>query len=104
MLKGRSLWNGKQYERYLREKMLERQNLYTKNRGLKLPFSKENVKIGLNGKNLYTTIDSEIQFILNDEVRKKFISSGSEEAYGLVMNPNNGQIIATAYHTTNKKH
>lgn len=93
----------KQYEKYLREKTLERQNLYTKNRGLKLPFSKESVKIGLNGKNLYTTIDSEIQFILNDEIRKKFISSGSEEAYGLVMDPNSGKILATAYHTTNKK-
>lgn len=89
----------RQYERYLKEKVLERQNLYTKNRGLKLPFSKESVKISLNGKNIYTTIDSDIQFILNDEVRKKFISSGSEEAYGVIMDPNNGKVLATSYYT-----
>lgn len=89
----------KQYEKYLKEKILERQNIYTKNRGLKLPFSKESVKISLNGKNIYTTIDSDIQFILNDELRKKFISSGSEEAYGIVMDPNTGKVLATSYHT-----
>ncbi len=89
----------RQYERYLKEKVLERQNLYTKNRGLKLPFSKESVKISLNGKNIYTTIDSDVQFILNDEVRKKFISSGSEEAYGVIMDPNNGKVLATSYYT-----
>lgn len=89
----------RQYERYLKEKILERQNIYTKNRGMKLPFSKENIKVSLNGKNLYTTIDSDIQFILNDEVRKKFISSGSEEAYGIIMDPNNGKVLATSYYT-----
>lgn len=92
----------RQYERYLKEKVLERQNLYTKNRGLKLPFSKESVKISLNGKNIYTTIDSDVQFILNDELRKKFISSSSEEAYGIVMDPNTGKILGTSYHTTSK--
>lgn len=92
----------RQYERYLKEKMLERQNIYTKNRGMKLPFSKENVKVSLNGKNLHTTIDSEAQFILNDEIRKKFISSGSEEAYGIIMDPNNGGILATSYYTIHK--
>ena len=89
----------RQYERYLKEKILERQNIYTKNRGMKLPFSKENIKVSLNGKNLHTTIDSDIQFILNDEVRKKFISSGSEEAYGIIMDPNNGKVLATSYYT-----
>lgn len=92
----------RQYERYLKEKILERQNIYTKNRGMKLPFSKENIKVSLNGKNLYTTIDSDIQFILNDEVRKKFISSGSEEAYGVIMDPNTGKVLATTYHTIYK--
>lgn len=92
----------RQYERYLKEKILERQNIYTKNRGMKLPFSKENIKVSLNGKNLYTTIDSDIQFILNDEVRKKFISSDSEEAYGVIMDPNTGKVLATTYHTIYK--
>ena len=92
----------REYERYLREKMLERQNIYTKNRGMKLPFSKENARVSLNGKNLHTTIDSEVQFILNDEMRKKFISSGSEEAYGIIMDPNSGGILATSYYTTHK--
>lgn len=89
----------REYEKYLKEKVLERQNIYTKNRGMKLPFSKENVKVSLNGKDIYTTIDNDIQFILNDEIRKKFISSGSEEAYGVIMDPNNGKILATSYQT-----
>lgn len=92
----------KQYEKYLKEKVIETQNIYTKNRGLKLPFSQDKLKTNLNGKNIYTTIDSDIEFILNEEVRKKFISSGSEEAYGVVMDPNNGKILGTSYYSIHK--
>lgn len=92
----------KQYESYLKEISIKRQNIYTKNRKIKLPFSQDNIRTNLDGKNIYTTIDNDIQFILNEEVRKKFYSSGSEEAYGVIMDPNNGKILATSYYTIHK--
>lgn len=93
----------KQYEKYLKEKMLERQNFYTRNRKLKLPTSKEFIKMNLNGDDVYTTIDNEIQFILSEELKRKFIDSQSDEAYGIIMDPNNGKILAVASYTTDKK-
>lgn len=92
----------KEYEKYLKEISIKRQNIYTKNRKIKLPFSQESIKTNLDGKNIHTTIDNDIQFILNEEVRKKFISSGSEEAYGVIMDPNTGKVLATTYHTIYK--
>ncbi len=93
----------KQYESYLKEKVLKRQNFYTRSRNLKLPTSKEFIRMNLNGNNVYTTIDNEIQFILSEEIKKKFLSSKSDEAYGIVMDPNNGKIIAATSFTTNTK-
>ena len=83
--------------------MLERQNFYTRNRKLKLPTSKEFIKMNLNGDDVYTTIDNEIQFILSEELKRKFIDSQSDEAYGMIMDPNNGKILAVASYTTDKK-
>lgn len=93
----------KQYESYLKERVAERRSLYNMKRDMKLPSSKENVKINLNGCNVYTTIEDELQFILNEEVKDKFISSGSEEAYGIIMDTNSGKILATASYSVNKK-
>lgn len=92
----------KQYERYLKELSIKRQNIYTKNRGIKLPFSQDGIKTDLNGKSLHTTIDNDIQYILNEEVGKKFMSSKAEEAYGIVLDPNNGKVLATSYYTIYK--
>ncbi len=89
----------KEYEEYLKEKSVKRQNIYTKNRKIKLPFAQDSITTNLNGKNIHTTIDNELQFILNEEVEKKFTSSGSEEAYGVIIDPNNGKILATSYYT-----
>lgn len=92
----------KQYERYLREISIKRQNIYTKNRKIKLPFSQDNIRTNLDGKNLHTTIDNDIQYILNEELGKKFISSKAEEAYGVILDPNTGKVLATSYHTIYK--
>lgn len=93
----------KQYENYLKERVAERRSFYNMKRDMKLPSSKENVKINLNGCNVYTTIEDELQFILNEEVKDKFVSSGSEEAYGIIMDTNSGKILATASYSVNKK-
>lgn len=92
----------KEYEEYLKEISIKRQNIYTQNRKIKLPFSQDNIRTNLNGKNIHTNIDNDIQFILNEEVEKKFKDSESEEAYGMIMDPNNGKILATAYYTIYK--
>ena len=76
---------------------------YAQNRRLRLPTSNDEIKINLNGRNVFMTIDNDLQFILNDEVKKKFISSNSEEAYGIIMDPNNGKILATAAFTRKKR-
>lgn len=93
----------KEYEKYLKQKVLQRQNFYTRNRNIKLPTAKEFIRMNLNGNNIYMTIDNELQFILSEELKKKFISSKSDEAYGIIMDPNNGKILAAASFTTNKK-
>ena len=93
----------KQYERYLKEKTIKREMPYTRNRRLRLPTSKDEIRINLNGRNVHMTIDNDLQFILNDEVKKKFDSSNSDEAYGIIMDPSNGKILATAAFTRKKR-
>ena len=93
----------KQYEEYLKEKTIFKEMPYAQNRRLRLPTSNDEIKINLNGRNVFMTIDNDLQFILNDEVKKKFISSNSEEAYGIIMDPNNGKILATAAFTRKKR-
>lgn len=93
----------KQYEDYLKEKTIFKEMPYAQNRRLRLPTSRDEIKINLNGRNIFTTIDNDLQFILNDEIKKKFISSESEEAYGIIMDPNNGKILATSSFTRKKR-
>lgn len=93
----------KQYEKYLKEKTVERKNPYTRNRGIRIPTSKDEIRTNLNGRNVYMTIDNDLQFILNDEVKKKFQSSNSDEAYGIIMDPNTGKILATAAYTRKRR-
>lgn len=56
--------------KYLKEKTVERKNPYTRNRGIRIPTSKDEIRTNLNGRNVYMTIDNDLQFILNDEVKK----------------------------------
>lgn len=93
----------KQYEKYLKEKTVERKNPYTRNRGIRIPTSKDEIRTNLNGRNVYMTIDNDLQFILNDEVKKKFESSKSDDAYGIIMDPNTGKILATAAYTRKRR-
>lgn len=93
----------KQYEDYLKEKTIFKEIPYAQNRRLRLPTSRDEIKINLNGRNIFTTIDNDLQFILNDEIKKKFILSESEEAYGIIMDPNNGKILATSSFTRKKR-
>lgn len=92
----------KQYESYLKEKKIQRKNIFAKNRRLMLPTAKEELPLDLNGKNVYLTIDRDIQYILNDEMKKHYEFTNSEEAYAVIMNPNTGEILATSVFNNKK--
>jgi len=93
----------KYYNSYLNEKKIIKKSIFAKNRKLILPMAKEEMNINLDGKNLFLTIDNDIQYILNDEMRKKFKETKSEEAYAIIMNPNNGEILALSNLRKNMK-
>lgn len=86
----------KRYESYLKGKLIKRKNIFAKNRSLMLPTAKEELPLDLNGKNVYLTIDRDIQYILNDEMKKHYEFTNSEEAYAVIMNPNTGEILAAS--------
>lgn len=93
----------KQYDSYLKEKKLLIKQFFTKAREIKLPTNKQNFETSPNGKNVYLTIDYEINDILNSEMEKQFKATGSEEAHGIVMDPRNGRIIALSSFSKVKK-
>ena len=85
----------KKYEDYLKGRKAKRKNVFAKNRSLMLPTAKEELPLNLNGKNVYLTIDRDVQYILNDEMKKHYEFTKSEEAYAVIINPNTGEILAT---------
>ena len=93
----------KEYEKYLKYRNIKRMNLYANFKKLKLPMSQKFAETNINGNNVYMTIDNDIQLILSEELNKKFISSESEEAYGIVMEPNTGKILAISSFAKNEK-
>lgn len=93
----------KYYNNYLKEKTIIKKSIFAKNRKLILPMAKEEMNINLDGKSLVLTIDNYIQYILNDEVRKTFNETKSEEAYAIILNPNNGEILALSSLRKNTK-
>ena len=92
----------KQYQNYLVEKKRDIPKLYGLNKKNILALSKETLFSDLNGKNLYLTIDADLNFILNDEIRTQFKNANAYEAYGLIMDPNNGKILAVAAFSKDK--
>lgn len=92
----------KQYQNYLVEKKRDIPKLYGLNKKNILALSKETLFSDLNGKNLYLTIDADLNFILNDEIRTQFKNANVYEAYGLIMDPNSGKILAVAAFSKDK--
>lgn len=93
----------KQYEDYLVERKRAISKLYGLNKKTVLPLSKDTVYSDLNGKNLHLTIDSNINYILNDEMKIQFEETQAREAYGIVMDPNSGRILGIAALSRDKK-
>lgn len=93
----------KQYEDYLVERKRAISKLYGLNKKTILPLSKDTVYSDLNGKNLHLTIDSNINYILNDEMKIQFEETQAREAYGIVIDPNSGRILGIAALSRDKK-
>lgn len=93
----------KKYEHYLVGKTLIRNKYYSRDKKKVLPISAEWMYTNLNGNNLYLTIDNEVNYILNDEVKNQFEETNAEEAYGVIMDPRNGSIVGISNYTRNKK-
>lgn len=93
----------KQYEKYLVEKKRSISKLYGLNKKNILPLSKDVIYSDLNGKNLHLTIDTNINYILNEEIKKQFLETNSFEAYGVVMDPNTGKILGVSSFSNDKK-
>ena len=92
----------KQYQNYLVERKRDITKLYGLNKKNTLALSKETLFSDLNGKNIYLTIDADLNFILNDEMRTEFKNVNAYEAYGLIMDPNSGKILAVATFSKDK--
>ncbi|WP_427171001.1 transpeptidase family protein [Fusobacterium nucleatum] len=92
----------KQYQNYLVERKRDIPKLYGLNKKNILALSKETLFSDLNGRNLHLTIDSDLNFILNDEIKAQFKNSNAYEAYGLIMDPNTGKILAVAAFSKDK--
>lgn len=93
----------KQYEQYLRGSEIKRTSPSIRSLGIKLPTSKAEMNQELDGKNIHLTIDHEIHYILNDELKKQFENTKSEEAYGIVVDPNTGKVLGTSFYSKGKK-
>ena len=92
----------KQYQNYLVERKRDITKLYGLNKKNTLALSKETLFSDLNGKNIYLTIDADLNFILNDEIKAQFENVNAYEAYGLIMDPNSGKILAVAAFSKDK--
>ena len=92
----------KQYQNYLVERKRDITKLYGLNKKNTLALSKETLFSDLNGKNIYLTIDADLNFILNDEMKRQFKNVNAYEAYGLIMDPNSGKILAVAAFSKDK--
>lgn len=58
--------------------------------------SEEETKPAVPGDNLVLTIDKNYQFILEEELRKGLQEYGGTSAVGIIMDPNNGEILSLA--------
>jgi len=92
-----------EYEDYLKGRHVKRKSLFTNARDMKLPTSADQLEVSANGRDLHLTIDSFLQYILTEEVKKKYDETQSEEAIGIIMDPQSGKILATTAFSRKKR-
>ena len=84
----------KGYEKYLVERRRAISKLYGLNKKNTLALSKDVLYLNLDGKDLHLTINTNLNYILNEEIKTQFEATNAYEAYGVIMDPNSGKILA----------
>jgi cell division protein FtsI (penicillin-binding protein 3) len=82
------------YDKYLKEKKVEKKGYYTSLRKLLPSLDKNDEFMEIDGNNVKLTIDSYIQYILDDEIKKQFRKVTPKSAVGIIMEPSTGKILA----------
>ena len=78
-------------------KGLERKEIFKKNINSKLiNKDKEDFNVDLNGKDIYLTIDIELQIFLYEALLKGQVKSLAKSANGIIVDPSNGEVLAIA--------
>lgn len=93
----------KYYENYLKGEKITNKVQGIRSTGEVFPTSKINSNVNLDGFNLNLTIDNDLQYILNEELGKQFKKTNAQQSYGIIMDPNNGKVLATAFFSKDKK-
>lgn len=93
----------KYYENYLKGEKITSKVQGIRSSGINLPTSKIKSKVNLDGLNVNLTIDNDLQYILNEELSKQFKKTNAQQSYGIIMDPNNGKVLATAFFSKDKK-
>lgn len=93
----------KYYENYLKGEKITSKVQGIRSSGINLPTSKIKSKVNLDGLNVNLTIDNDLQYILNEELGKQFKKTNAQQSYGIIMDPNNGKVLATAFFSKDKK-
>jgi cell division protein FtsI/penicillin-binding protein 2 len=70
----------------------------------KIPIANPKTKPVRHGSSIYLTIDSRIQEILENNLRKGLSQYGAKNAIGVIMNPHNGDVIAMAGVSSQDRH
>ena len=69
-------------------------------KGYTLSYGDYEIDETVNGKNIFLTIDEQIQAIVEDELDKLCAKFSPKAAYAIMINPNNGNIMAMAQRPT----
>jgi cell division protein FtsI (penicillin-binding protein 3) len=85
----------KAYDAYLREKTARQDRQVVRDRSKSIPTTEPVMQKQINGKNIYLTIDSDVQIVLTEEIEKQFAATKAEAAYGLVLDPRDGRVLAS---------
>jgi cell division protein FtsI (penicillin-binding protein 3) len=93
----------KKYDEYLKSRKVTKKDIFTRSRFMKLPTASDEIEISANGENIYLTVDYFLQYILSEEVKKQFDKTKAQMGLGLIMDPNNGKILATSIFNREKQ-
>lgn len=90
-------------EAYLDEELTGKDGYQTYQKdafGYKIPGSEQAIEYAQNGKDVYLTIDKDVQSALESALQSSLIINGSQQAWGVIMEVETGKILAYAGYPT----